>query len=230
MKLTLKNKQDSVRASGHIQNVSKVMEVCREQRLSLVLTFVVYEKAFHSVETDAVLSVLVDQGIERNREKNRIANKPKEEFIKNVYCMDGGVQLEDYHIVKTSSNVYLGRRMKNDMKEELNGRMRGAWAAFSPVREATDQLTDQYHRVHLFDSTVLPALPYAAEAPQAPHATTLNNRIMEGLYLPLRRSKESLDLEFCKIASTFSEPSRGRKEDSRELAAKHDSTYLDEQG
>ncbi|KAK6737033.1 hypothetical protein RB195_019619 [Necator americanus] len=38
--------------------------------------------------------------------------------------------------------------------------MRAAWAA---AREATDQLTDQDLRAHLFNSTVLPALCYAAE-------------------------------------------------------------------
>ncbi|KAK6735828.1 hypothetical protein RB195_018836 [Necator americanus] len=41
--------------------------------------------------------------------------------------------------------------------------MRAAWVAFAAVREATDQLTDQDLRAHLFDSTVLPALCYAAE-------------------------------------------------------------------
>ncbi|KAK6744830.1 hypothetical protein RB195_011506 [Necator americanus] len=43
-------------------------------------------------------------------------------------------------------------------KEELNRRMRAAWALFAIVREATDQLTDQDLLAHLFDSTVLPAL------------------------------------------------------------------------
>ncbi|KAK6760044.1 hypothetical protein RB195_021531 [Necator americanus] len=38
----------------HIQTVSRVIEVCREYRLPLVLTFVDYEKAFDSVETNAV--------------------------------------------------------------------------------------------------------------------------------------------------------------------------------
>ncbi|KAK6732235.1 hypothetical protein RB195_016553 [Necator americanus] len=53
--------------------------------------------------------------------------------------------------------------MENDLKEELNRRMRAAWAAFATVRKATDQLTDQDLRAHLFDSTVPPALCYAAE-------------------------------------------------------------------
>ncbi|KAK6763456.1 hypothetical protein RB195_023957 [Necator americanus] len=41
--------------------------------------------------------------------------------------------------------------------------MRAAWAAFAAVRKATDQVMDQDLRAHLFDSTVLPALCYAAE-------------------------------------------------------------------
>ena len=48
----------------HIQTVAMVIEVCREYHLPLVLTFVDYEKAFDSVETNAILSALVDQGVD----------------------------------------------------------------------------------------------------------------------------------------------------------------------
>ncbi|KAE9413728.1 hypothetical protein Angca_007782, partial [Angiostrongylus cantonensis] len=48
----------------HIQTVSRVIEVCREYHFPLVLTFVDYEKAFDSVETKAILSALVDQGVD----------------------------------------------------------------------------------------------------------------------------------------------------------------------
>ncbi|KAK6744254.1 hypothetical protein RB195_011140 [Necator americanus] len=94
----------------------------------------------------------------------RIIRK-KTQFMKNTYCEDGGVQLKGSQIVGTLSYVYLGRSMniENDLKEELNRRMRAAWAAFAAVREATDQLRDQDLRAHLLDSTVLPALCYAAE-------------------------------------------------------------------
>ncbi|KAK6742684.1 hypothetical protein RB195_010129 [Necator americanus] len=80
--------------------------------------------------------------------------------MKNAYCEDGGIQLEGFQIVETSSYVYLGRsmNMENDLKKEVDIRMRTALAAFAPVREATDQMTDQDLRAHLFDSTVLPAL------------------------------------------------------------------------
>ncbi|KAK6744007.1 hypothetical protein RB195_010982 [Necator americanus] len=246
----------------HIQTVSRVIEVCREYRLPLVLTFVDYEKAFDSVETNAILSALVDQGVdasyvrtlancydrctariqlfhrpltipigkrarqgdtispklftaalqwimkslsweergirvdgrflsnlcfaddivlfssstneaetmlnELNEAGKRIGlriNRKKTQFMKNAHCEDGGVQLEGSQIVETPSYVYLGRsmNMENDLKEELNRRMRAAWAAFAAVREATDQLADQDLRAHLFDSTVLLALCYAAE-------------------------------------------------------------------
>ncbi|KAK6757667.1 hypothetical protein RB195_015465 [Necator americanus] len=246
----------------HIQTVSRVIEVCQEYRLPLVLTFVDYEKAFDSVETNAILSALVDQGVytsyartlanyydrcttriqrihrpftipmgkevrqgdtispklfttalqwimeslsweerdirvdrrflsnlrfaddivlfssstneaetvlhELDEAEKRIGlriKKKKTQFMKNAYCEDGGVQLEGSQIVETSSYVYLGRsmNMENDLKEELNRRMRAAWAAFA-ARDATDQLTDQDLRAHLFDSTVLPALCYAAQS------------------------------------------------------------------
>ncbi|KAK6763816.1 hypothetical protein RB195_024226 [Necator americanus] len=53
----------------HIQTVSRVIEVCREYRLPLVLTFVDYEKAFDSVGTNAILSALVDQGVDASYER-----------------------------------------------------------------------------------------------------------------------------------------------------------------
>ncbi|KAK6762035.1 hypothetical protein RB195_022940 [Necator americanus] len=55
-------------------------------------------------------------------------NRKKTQFMKNAYCEDEGVQLEGSQIVETSSYVYLGRsmNMENDLKEELNRRMRAA--------------------------------------------------------------------------------------------------------
>ncbi|KAE9412928.1 hypothetical protein Angca_002878, partial [Angiostrongylus cantonensis] len=48
----------------HIQTMSRVIEFRREYHLPLVLAFVDYEKAFDSVETNAILSALVDQGVD----------------------------------------------------------------------------------------------------------------------------------------------------------------------
>ena len=49
---------------NHIQTVSRVIEVCREYRMPLVVTFIDYEKAFDSVETNAILRALVDQEVD----------------------------------------------------------------------------------------------------------------------------------------------------------------------
>ncbi|KAK6743160.1 hypothetical protein RB195_010430 [Necator americanus] len=53
-------------------------------------------------------------------------NRTKTQFMKNVYCEDEGVQLESSQIVNTSSYLYLARpmSMKNDLKEELNRRIK----------------------------------------------------------------------------------------------------------
>ncbi|EYC10637.1 hypothetical protein Y032_0054g2471 [Ancylostoma ceylanicum] len=92
-------------------------------------------------------------------------NRTKTKFMKNAFCDGERIELEGTQIAETMSYVYLGRslNMENDLKEELGRRRRAAWAAFGPLREATDQLTDHELRAHLLDSTVLPALCYAAE-------------------------------------------------------------------
>ena len=75
------------------------------------------------------------------------------------------MELEGSPIAETPSYVYLGRsmNMENDLEDELNRRSRAAWAAFGPLREATDHLGNPELRADLFDATVLPALCYAAE-------------------------------------------------------------------
>ncbi|KAK6749318.1 hypothetical protein RB195_001742 [Necator americanus] len=127
----------------------------------------------------------------------RIKRK-KTQFMKNAHCEDGGVQLEGSQIVETLSYVYIKRsmNMENDLKEELNRIMRAAWAAFATVRKATDQLTDQDLRAHLFDSTVLPALCYAAET-WADTATTSRqlltiHRALERCLLKFNRRTQHL--------------------------------------
>ncbi|KAK6765472.1 hypothetical protein RB195_025404 [Necator americanus] len=125
-------------------------------------------------------------------------NRKKTQFMKNAHCEDGGVQLEGSQIVETPSYVYLGRsmNMENDLKEVLNRRMRAALAALAAVREATDQLTDQDLRAHLFDSTVLPALYYSAETWADTAATSrkllTTHRALETCPLKLNRRTQYL--------------------------------------
>ncbi|KAK6730659.1 hypothetical protein RB195_007248 [Necator americanus] len=135
---------------------------------------------------------------ELNEERKRIGlriNRKKTQFMKNAYSEDGGVQLEGSQILETSSYLYLGRsiNMENDMKEELHRRMR---AAFTHVTEATDQLTDQDLRAHLFDSTVLPALCYVAWTWADTSATSkkllITRRALERCLLKFNRRTQHL--------------------------------------
>ncbi|EYC30135.1 hypothetical protein Y032_0005g2468 [Ancylostoma ceylanicum] len=104
-------------------------------------------------------------------------NRTKTQFMKNMYCEGERIELEGSHIMETSSYVYLGRSMnvESNLKDELD-RRRAAWAAFGPLREATDQLADPDLRAHLFDSTVLLALCYAAETWADTAATSKTQR------------------------------------------------------
>ncbi|KAK6764844.1 hypothetical protein RB195_024966 [Necator americanus] len=74
--------------------------------------------------------------------------------------------------------------------------MRAAWAAFAAVRKATDQLTDQDLRAHLFDSTVLPALCYAAETWADTAATSrkllTTHRVLERCLLKFNQRTQHL--------------------------------------
>ncbi|KAK6730617.1 hypothetical protein RB195_007218 [Necator americanus] len=64
------------------------------------------------------------------------------------------------------------------------------------VREATDQLTDQDLRAHLFDSTVLPSLCYAAETWANTAATSrkllTTHRVLERCLLKFNRRTQHL--------------------------------------
>ena len=70
--------------------------------------------------------------------------------MEKAYSKGEAIQLEGLHIAETSFYAY--RR-----------RSKAAWAAFGPLREATDHLTDLELCAYLFDTTVLSALCYAAE-------------------------------------------------------------------
>ena len=85
--------------------------------------------------------------------------------MKNAYSEGEGMQLEGSLVAESPSYVYLGRSMniENDLDDELIRRSRVAWTVFGPLREATNYLTNSELCAHLFDTTVLPALCYAAE-------------------------------------------------------------------
>ncbi|KAK6731940.1 hypothetical protein RB195_008035 [Necator americanus] len=78
----------------------------------------------------------------------------------------------------------------------VHGRMRAAWAASALIREAMDQLTEQYLRANVFDSTVFPALCFATK-PWANEVATSRklltaHRALERRLLKLNRGTEHL--------------------------------------
>ena len=69
MKINLENKQDlgasrpTRSTTDHIHAINQLKEKCREYNIPLCVAFVDYEKAFDSVQTQAILTSLQEQGI-----------------------------------------------------------------------------------------------------------------------------------------------------------------------
>ncbi|VDM70610.1 unnamed protein product, partial [Strongylus vulgaris] len=106
-----------------IQTVSRIIEVGREYRLPLVLTFVDYEKAYDSAETNAIVSAPTTKLFHRPLNIPEGVSTRRHRVAKAVYCR-----------VAVGDEWYLGRsmNMENDLKEELNRRRRAAWAPSGP--------------------------------------------------------------------------------------------------
>ena len=65
MQINLENKQDlGASTTDHIHSINQLKEKCRECNIPLCVAFVDYEKAFDSVQTQAILTSLQEQGIE----------------------------------------------------------------------------------------------------------------------------------------------------------------------
>ncbi|VDP43822.1 unnamed protein product [Heligmosomoides polygyrus] len=66
---------------------------------------------------------------------------------------------------QVDSWVYLGieLNMGDDLAPEIARRRRAAWAAFSSIREVTDQVKDAGLRASIFNASVLPAMCYVTE-------------------------------------------------------------------
>ena len=67
--------QKNYSTMDHIQTINLLREKCRDFKLPLCLIYVDFEKAFDSVEIDAILRLLKNQGIEL----------PYIHLLKNIY-------------------------------------------------------------------------------------------------------------------------------------------------
>ena len=68
MKINQENKQDlgatTLRQITYMPYINQLKEKCCEYNIPLCVAFVYYEKAFDSVQTQAILTSLQEQGIE----------------------------------------------------------------------------------------------------------------------------------------------------------------------
>ncbi|KAJ1349416.1 hypothetical protein KIN20_004983 [Parelaphostrongylus tenuis] len=73
---------------------------------------------------------------------NLEASKTAAVFDKKRNCVGFGTSRE---LAGITSNVHIGSSlyMENNMKEKIDRKRKAAWAAIRPLKEATDQLTDQ---------------------------------------------------------------------------------------
>ncbi|KAK6737296.1 hypothetical protein RB195_019782 [Necator americanus] len=246
----------------HIHTVSKLIEVSREYKMPLCLTFIDLKKAFNSAETEAVVETLDNQGVPTQyikvlrelysnfttgispfykniiidmkrgvRQGDTISpkiftatfknamrklewddmgvkvdgrqlhhlrsaddillitpsisqaermltefdktcgciglqlNLQKTMFMRNGWVSDAPFTLNGTNISECTSYVHLGRElsMMNDLTRELGRRRRAAWGAYKSIEDVVNKTRNTRLRVHLFNTTVLPALTYASE-------------------------------------------------------------------
>ncbi|KAJ1355561.1 hypothetical protein KIN20_013015 [Parelaphostrongylus tenuis] len=92
-------------------------------------------------------------------------NLTKTMFMRNGWVSNAPFTLNGTTISECSSYVYLGREinMMNDLAPEVSRRKRAAWGTFRSIEDVVKRTKNIRLRAHLFDSTIIPALTYAAE-------------------------------------------------------------------
>lgn len=273
----------------HLQSINQILERCREYHIPLCLVFVDYEKAFDSIEINAVINALAHQGIETTylkmllninngcttkfrlfyndilvpvkrgvrqgdtispklftaaledifrklewdkygitidgeklhhlrfaddivifahdvqtagsmlHELNDLSqavglriNRAKTQAMKNNYCNDGKMEIDNIEITFVNKYTYLGQEITADHKidGEIQRRRCAAWHSFNNIKEVLKNTKDAEARTHLFNSTVLPALNYGAETWTMrecdKHKLTTTQRAMERQLIEVR--------------------------------------------
>ncbi|KAK6729241.1 hypothetical protein RB195_006344 [Necator americanus] len=160
----------------HIHTVSKLIEVSREYKMPLCLTFIALKKAFDSVETEAVVEALDNQGVPTQyikvlRELYSKFTTGISPFYKNVII-----------------DVKRGVRQGGD--ERLGGLLHY-------IEDVVKKTRNTRLRAHLFNTTVLPALTYASETwafrKQEENAVSVIERAIERVMLGVSRFMQVRD-------------------------------------
>ncbi|KAK6764632.1 hypothetical protein RB195_024813 [Necator americanus] len=130
--------------------------------MPLCLTFIDLKKAFHSIETEAVMEALDNQGVPTQYVK---LNMKKAMFMRNGWVSDAPFTLNETNVSECTSYVYLSRKlnMMNDLIPELDRTRRAAWEAYRNIEDVVKKTKNTQLRGHLFNTTVLLVLTYASE-------------------------------------------------------------------
>ncbi|KAK6740980.1 hypothetical protein RB195_009058 [Necator americanus] len=175
----------------HIHTVSKLIELSREYRMPLCLTFIDLKKAFDSIETEAVVEALDNQGVPTQYIKLlRELYTILENALRKLEWDDMGVKFDgrQLHPLRFADDIVLmtpsisqAERMLNEFDEtfgciglQLNLQktmfMRNGWVSDAPFtlngtnpNAPVKKTRNTRLRAHIFNTTVLPALTYASE-------------------------------------------------------------------
>ncbi|KAK6765307.1 hypothetical protein RB195_025297 [Necator americanus] len=175
---------------GHIHTASKLIEVSREYKMPLYLTFFDLKKAFEPVRVkidgrqlhhfhfigDIILitsSISQAEGMltefdETCRCMGLQLNLQTMLFIRNGWVSDATSTLNGTNISECTGYVYLGQElnMMKDLTPELGRRRRAVWGAYKSMDVDADVVKKTKNArltAHFFNSTTFLALVYASE-------------------------------------------------------------------
>ena len=173
--------------TDHIHAINQLKEKCRECNIPLCVAFVDYEKAFDSVQTQAILTSLQEQGIEdvyieilkdiytdssvtvhlhKESEKIRIKRG-----VRHHKDKDKGDGCRQHHynnvlIENVPGYVYLGQHYslkEKNQDKEIQRRIMAGWAAYAKHRDIFKSNLAICLKRQVYNSCVLPAMTYGAE-------------------------------------------------------------------
>ncbi|KAK6737640.1 hypothetical protein RB195_020009 [Necator americanus] len=191
----------------HIHTVSKLFEVSREYKMPLCLTFIDLKKAFDSIENEAVVEALDNQGIPTQYIKVlRELYTTLENAMRKLEWDDMGVKVDgrqlhhlrfadDIVLITPSISQAIADRIRRNMW--MHRRRRAAWGAYKSIEDVVKKTRNTRLRALLFNTTVLPALTYASETwafrKQEENAVSVIERAIERVMLGVSRFTQVID-------------------------------------
>ena len=149
--------------TDHIHAINQLKEKCREYNIPLCVAFVDYEKAFDSVQTQAMLTSLQEQGIgdvyiqELSDESRRMMNIAK---TKVMVVDNTPINVNNVLIENVPGYVFLGQHYslkEKNQNKEIQRRIMAGWAAYAKHRDIFKSNLAICLRRQVYNSCVLPS-------------------------------------------------------------------------